>query len=104
MLDAGRLVMVRAFIGGAIAALIAIIAFIVFLGQTRDLMESKDTQIGSLTAQMRNLETENARLRAALEKVEAEQQRLAAENQEMRRAIATFKATGKFPATPIPPK
>jgi peptidoglycan hydrolase CwlO-like protein len=94
--------MVRGFIGGAVVALIAMIAFFLATSQMQQTLSDKDAQISALTQQVVQLQAENQRLKSALEKVEAEQQRLARQNEEMRRTLATIKATGRV--SPLPPK
>ena len=96
--------MVRGFIGGAVVALIAMIAFFLATSQMQQTLSDKDAHISDLTQQVVQLQAENQRLNSALEKVEAEQERLARQNEEMRHTLATIRATGKVPPSPTPPK
>ncbi|MGH7864666.1 MAG: hypothetical protein ACREQB_06730 [Candidatus Binataceae bacterium] len=96
--------MLRGFIGGAVVALIAMIAFFFATAQMQRTVSDKDAQISALTEQVGQLRAENQQLKSSLDKVEAEQQRLARQNDEMRRTLASIKATGKLPASPLPPK
>lgn len=96
--------MVRGFIGGAVVALIAMIAFFLATSQMQQTLAGKDAQISALKQQVVQLQAENQQLKSALEKVEAEQERLARQNEEMRRTLATIKATGKVPPSPLPAK
>jgi len=96
--------MVRGFIGGAVVALIAMIAFFLATSQMQQTLSDKDAQISALTEQVVQLRAENQRLNSALEKVEAEQERLARQNEQMRHTLATIKATGKVSPSPLPAK
>jgi peptidoglycan hydrolase CwlO-like protein len=96
--------MMRGLIGGAVVALIAIVAFFMATGEMQQTISDKDSQISALSQQVAQLAAENERLKSALAKVEAEQERLARQNEEMRRTLATIKATGKLPASGLPPK
>ncbi len=96
--------MMRGFIGGAVVALIAMVAFFMATGEMQQTISDKDSQIGALSKQVAQLVAENERLKSALAKVEAEQERMARQNEEMRRTLATIKATGKVPGSGLPPK
>jgi len=94
----------RILVGGLIVAIIAAILFFFYSGSYRTELEQQNQQISQLNDQLLKLQTENQQLKTELSKVQGEQNILAAQNDEMRKAIATFKATGKMPVVPPPPK
>jgi len=96
--------MVRGFIGGAVVALIAMIAFFLATSQMQQTLSDKDAQISALTEQVVQLRAESQQLQSSLEMVEAEQERLARQNEEMRRTLASIKATARVPTSPLPAK
>ena len=96
--------MSRMLIGGLIVAIVAAILFFLYSSSYRTRLEQQSQQTSQLNAEVLKLQNENEQLKAALAKVQGEQNILAAQNEEMRKAIASFKATGKMPPNPPPPK
>jgi len=96
--------MARILIGGVIVALIAALLFFLYAGSYRTRNQAQEQQISQLNDQLNKLQTENEQLKAQLGKVHAEESTLAAQNEEMQKAIAMYKATGKMPPTPPPVK
>ncbi|MGA7871527.1 MAG: hypothetical protein WCA22_11580 [Candidatus Binatus sp.] len=96
--------MARLFIGGLIVAIVAALLFFFYSSSYRTRIEAQTQQISQLNDALLKLQNENEQLKAELSKVQNEQNILAAQNEEMRKAIATFKATGKMPVVPPPPK
>jgi peptidoglycan hydrolase CwlO-like protein len=94
----------RLLIGGLIVAIIAALLFFFYSSSYRTRLEDQTQQISQLNDQLLKLQSENEQLKAALTKVQGEQSILAAQNDEMRKAIAEFKATGKMPVIPPPAK
>jgi len=94
----------RLLIGVLIAAIIAALLFYFYSSDYRAQIDQQTHQVSQLNDQLLKLQSENEQLKAQLSKVQAEQTILAAQNDEMRKAIAEFKATGKMPVVPPPPK
>jgi peptidoglycan hydrolase CwlO-like protein len=94
----------RLVIGGLVVAIIAGLLFYFYSGGDRTQIDQQTQQISQLNDQLLKLQSENEQLKAQLSKVQAEQNILAAQNEEMRKGIAEFKATGKMPVIPPPPK
>jgi peptidoglycan hydrolase CwlO-like protein len=94
----------RLFIGILIAAIIAALVFYFYSNGYRTQIDQQTQQISQLNDQLLKLQSENEQLQAQLSKVQNEQSILAAQNEEMRKGIAEFKATGKMPVIPPPPK
>jgi peptidoglycan hydrolase CwlO-like protein len=94
----------RLLIGGLIVAIIAAPLFFFYSSSYRTRLEEQTQQVSQLNDQVLKLQSENEQLKAELSKVQGEQNILAAQNDEMRKAIAEFKATGKMPVIPPPPK
>ena len=94
----------RLLIGGLIVAIIAALLFYFYSSSYRTRLEEQTQQVSQLNDQLLKLQSENDQLKAELSKVQNEQNILAAQNDEMRKAIAEFKATGKMPVIPPPPK
>jgi peptidoglycan hydrolase CwlO-like protein len=94
----------RLFIGILIAAIIAALVFYFYSSGYRTQIDQQTQQISQLNDQLAKLQSENEQLKAQLSKVQNEQGILAAQNEEMRKAIAEFKATGKMPVVPPPAK
>ena len=86
------------FLAGAVLVLIAAaIAFFVWSRVNEARQEEMQSQMSVLTKQVSQLGVENTRLKAELAKVQSEEQNLAAQNDELRKAIGSVKATGKLP-------
>jgi peptidoglycan hydrolase CwlO-like protein len=94
----------RLLIGGLVVAIIAALLFYFYSSSYRTQIDQQTQQVSQLNDQLLKLQTENEQLKAELSKVQNEQTILAAQNEEMRKAIAEFKATGKMPVIPPPPK
>jgi peptidoglycan hydrolase CwlO-like protein len=94
----------RLLIGGLVVAIIAALLFYFYSTDYRTQIDQQTQQISQLNDQLLKLQSENEQLKAQLSKVQAEQNILAAQNEEMRKGIAEFKATGKMPVVPPPPK
>lgn len=94
----------RLLIGGLIVAIIAVLLFFFYSSSYRTRLDGQTQQISQLNAELLKLQNENEQLKAELSKVQGEQNILAAQNEEMRKAIGEFKATGKMPVIPPPPK
>jgi peptidoglycan hydrolase CwlO-like protein len=87
-----------------VVAIIAALLFYFYSSDYRAQIDQQTQQVSQLNDQLQKLQTENEQLKAQLSKVQAEQNILAAQNEQMRKAIAEFKATGKMPVVPPPPK
>jgi TolA-binding protein len=97
--------MLKALIGAAVVAIAAAILFAWVSSQNRAEQDRLNQQVTAMNSQLEQLRDENTRLKGDLSKVQAEQQNLAAQNEELRKAIASVKATGKLPTNlPYPPK
>ena len=94
----------RLLIGGLIVAIIAALLFYFYSSSYRTQAAEQAQQIAQLNDQLNKVQGENDQLKAELAKIQGEQTILAAQNEEMRKAIAEFKATGKMPVIPPPPK
>jgi len=96
--------MARLAIGGLVVAIIAALLFFVYSGSYRTRNQEQEQQISELNNQVNKLHAENEQLKTYLAKVQSEGARMAAQNEEMRKAIGSFKATGKMPEVPPPAK
>jgi peptidoglycan hydrolase CwlO-like protein len=96
--------MARLAIGGLVVAIIAALLFFIYSGSYRTRNQEQGQQISELNNQVNKLQAENEQLKNDLAKVQSEGSRLAAQNEEMRKAIGSFKATGKLPEVPPPAK
>ncbi|MGC1191210.1 MAG: hypothetical protein WA861_11510 [Candidatus Binatus sp.] len=94
----------RLLIGGLIVAILAALLFYFYSSGYRTQIDQQTQQVSQLNDELLKLQSENAQLKAQLSKVQNEQDILAAQNEEMRKAIAEFKATGKMPVIPPPAK
>ncbi len=94
----------RLVIGGLVVAIIAALLFYFYSSGYRTQIDQQTQQISQLNDQVLKLQSENEQLKAQLSKVQNEESILAAQNEEMRKGIAQFKATGKMPVIPPPPK
>jgi cell division protein FtsB len=87
------------FLAGALVVLIiAVIGFFIWSKVNDARQEDLQAQIAAMNKQLSQMSEENIRLKAELSKVQSEEQNLAAQNDELRKAIASVKATGKLPA------
>jgi peptidoglycan hydrolase CwlO-like protein len=96
--------MARLLTGGLIVAIVAALLFFLYSSSYRTRIEEQTQQVSQLNAELLKLQSENEQLKAELAKVQGEQNILAAQNEEMRKAIGSFKATGKMPEIAVPPK
>ena len=86
------------FLAGALVVLIiAAIAFFIWSKVNDARQEALQEQIAAMNKQLSQMSDENTRLKAELSKVQSEEQNLAARNDELLKAIASVKATGKLP-------
>jgi len=87
------------FLAGALGVLmVAAIAFFMWSKVNDARQEALQEQIAAMNKQLSQISEENTRLKAELSKVQSEEQNLAAQNDELLKAIASVKATGKLPA------
>ena len=87
------------FLAGALVVLIiAAIALFMWSKVNDARQEALQEQIAAMNKQLSQISEENTRLKAELSKVQSEEQNLAAQNDELLKAIASVKATGKLPA------
>ena len=96
--------MARLIIGGLVVAIIAALLFFIYTGSYRTRNHEQEQQISELNGQVNKLQAENEQLKNDLAKVQSESTKVAAQNEEMRKAIGSFKATGKLPEVPPPAK
>ena len=82
----------RLVIGGLVVAIVAALLFYFYSSGYRAQIDQQTQQVSQLNDRLLKLQSEN------------EQNILAAQNEEMRKAIAEFKATGKMPVIPPPAK
>ena len=94
----------RLLIGGLIVAIIAALLFFFYSSSYQTRPTEQTQQISQLNDQM--LEASKRKRAAQGRALESPGRAniLAAQNEEMRKAIAKFKATGKMPVIPPPPK
>ena len=86
------------FLAGALVVLIiAAIAFFMWSKVNDARQAALQEQIAEMNKQLSQISDENTRLKAELSKVQSEEQNLAAQNDELLKAIASVKATGKLP-------
>jgi cell division protein FtsB len=97
--------MLKALAGAIVVAIAAAILFAWVSSQHRTEQDTLNQQIAAMNSELGQLRDQNTSLKGELSKVQTEQQSLAAQNEELRKAIATVKATGKLPPDlPYPPK
>jgi cell division protein FtsB len=99
--------MAKFFTGAFVVLILAGIALFIMAKVNDARRDELGAQINGLSKQVSQLSDENTRLKGELAKVQSEEQNLAAQNEEMRKAIASVKATGKLPPNvelPYPPK
>jgi peptidoglycan hydrolase CwlO-like protein len=88
----------RVLAGALVVLIIAVTGFFIWSKVNDARQEDLQTQIVGMNKQLSQMSEENTRLKAELSKVQSEEQNLAAQNDELRKAIASVKATGKLPA------
>ena len=86
------------FAGAFIVLTLAVIAFFVWSKVNDSRREQLEAQITQMNNMISQLGDENTRLKGELSKVQSEEQAQVAQNDELRKAIASVKATGKLPA------
>jgi cell division protein FtsB len=95
----------RVVLGGVVVATIAAIALLIWSNRYSAQVDAQKQQIEALNRQVAQLADDNTRLKGELAKVQSEEANLAAQNEDLRKAIAAVKATGKLPRNlPYPPK
>lgn len=95
----------RVLIGAAVVAIIAAILFYFYSQSCQSKSAAQAQQISQLSNRLNQLQQDNDQLKSELAKVQDEENKLDAQNNELLKAIGTFKATGKMPAVPAyPPK
>src|SRR5690242_10610622 len=100
--------MIRVLAGVAIAAIIALVIGYVMSQRYQKARAADQNRIADLQQQLNRLQVQNTQLSADLAKVQHEEERLSAANQELSKAIAQARLTGKIPplpeaALPYPP-
>ena len=86
------------FLAGAFIVLIlAVIVVFVWSKVNDSRREQLEAQITQMNNMISQLGDENTKLKGELAKVQSEEQAQVAENDELRKAIASVKATGKLP-------
>jgi TolA-binding protein len=97
--------MLKALAGAISVAIAAAILFAWVSSQHHAEQDRLNQQISAMNGELSQLRDENSHLKGDLTKIQTEQQSLAAQNEELRNAIAAVKATGKLPRNlPYPPK
>jgi TolA-binding protein len=97
--------MLKALAGAVVVAIAAAILFAWVSSQHHAEQDRLNQQIDAMNSELGQLREENTHLKGDLAKVQTEQQSLAAQNEDLRKAIAAVKATGKLPSNlPYPPK
>jgi|SRR5215468_1627926 len=87
----------KAVIGAVTMAIIGAVALYIWSTVAAARQDQLQHQIDGLNQQISHLQNENIALKADLAKVQSEEQKLAAQNDELRKAIASVKATGQLP-------
>lgn len=85
------------FAGAFIVLIAAAIGFFVWSKVNDARQEETQAQLAAMNKQISQLNDENTRLKSDLAKVQAEEQAFVAQNDELRKAVASVKATGKLP-------
>lgn len=99
MLDGkGRTMMGKFFAGALVVLILAVIVFFVWSKVNDSRREQLEAQITQTNNMISQLGDENTRLKGELAKVQSEEQAMAARNDELLKALASVKATGKLPA------
>ena len=85
------------FAGALVVVILAVIAFFVWSKVNESKREQLEAQITQMNNMISQLGDENTRLKGELAKVQSEEQAQVAQNDELKKAIASVKATGKLP-------
>jgi C4-dicarboxylate-specific signal transduction histidine kinase len=95
----------RVLIGAVVVAIVAAILFYFYSQNCHAKSAAQAQQISEMSNRLNQLQQDNDQLKGELAKVQDEENKLNAQNTELLKAIATFKATGKMPEVPAyPPK
>jgi uncharacterized membrane-anchored protein YhcB (DUF1043 family) len=95
----------NALLTGLVVGVVAGLIFFVYSRSCESAAADQAQKIAELGQQLNRLEKQNAELTTELAKVQAEETGLAAQNDELKKAIASVKATGKLPKSlAYPPK
>ncbi len=101
--------MARVLVGAVVVAILAAAGGWVVYTRDRTVQAENQKKIAGLRQQLESLEAQNAQLKENLAKTQTEEERLSAANQELAKALAQARLTGKIPrlppsALPYPPK
>jgi septal ring factor EnvC (AmiA/AmiB activator) len=101
--------MLNILIGAAIITIIAGAGGYVIYTRYNDAASAQQKQIVELQRQVADLQQKNAQLDSDLAKSQREEERLSTANQDLSKALATARLTGKIPelpesSLPYPPK
>jgi uncharacterized protein HemX len=101
--------MTRVLAGAVIVAILAAAGGWVLYGRDQAVHADDQKKIADLQHQLQTLEIQNAQVKENLTKSQSEEERLSAANQELAKALAQARLTGKVPplppgAMPYPPK
>jgi hypothetical protein len=93
----------------AIIAVVAVAGGWLLYSSSRAVHVEDQRKIGDLQHQLQTLQSENTQLKENLAKSQSEEERLSAANQDLAKALAQARLTGKIPplppsALPYPPK
>jgi hypothetical protein len=99
----------RVLIGAVIVAILAAGGGWVLYSRDQATHADDQKKIAGLQQQLQTLDEQNAQLKEELTKTQGEEERLSAANQELAKALAQARLTGKVPplppaALPYPPK
>jgi septal ring factor EnvC (AmiA/AmiB activator) len=95
----------RVLIGAVVVAIVAAILFYFYSQSCQSKSAAQAQQISEMSQRVNQLQQDNDQLKSELAKVQDEENKLNAQNNELLKAMATFKATGKMPAVATyPPK
>jgi septal ring factor EnvC (AmiA/AmiB activator) len=95
----------RVLIGAVVVAIVAAIFFYFYSQSCQSRAAAQAQQITEMGNRLNQLQQDNDQLKSELAKVQDEENKLNAQNNELLKAIASFKATGKMPEVPAyPPK
>jgi septal ring factor EnvC (AmiA/AmiB activator) len=87
----------KILIGAFVVVISAGVMFFVWSKVNEARQEEMSSQIATMQKQITQLGEENNRLKGELAKVQSEEQSMATQNDELRKAVAAVKATGKLP-------
>jgi len=92
-----------------VAAIVAAAGGWLLYSRIRTVRAEDQKKISALEQEMETLQSENAQLKENLAKSQSEEERLSAANQDLAKALAVARLTGKIPplppsALPYPPK